>query len=199
MHTSAVNVSKPCEITADDLHDAYVFCRFRRLGIGMARVLESPHLFKALKNTAVAMKKKKQQNDSDASQPSNHIRENSMPDITDFTELQRERLFQMAKQIANAASFFDGSNPAHLCPECRDAIHHVEILHDIAERLAGERVNEIYAPGDSDEVIQSVARSCGCDTGENERLCPHLNVNLDGICQVCGVEVDALRLHSGNY
>ena len=31
-----VQVSKPCEITADDLHDAYVLCQLRRIGIGMA-------------------------------------------------------------------------------------------------------------------------------------------------------------------
>lgn len=61
MQTGNVQVQKPCEITAEDLHDAYVFCRLRRLGIGMAKVLETPSLYAALCNTAIARKKKRQQ------------------------------------------------------------------------------------------------------------------------------------------
>jgi lambda repressor-like predicted transcriptional regulator len=61
MDTGVVRVSKPCEITADDLHDAYVFCRLRRIGIGMAKVIETPALSIALRNTAIARKAKQMQ------------------------------------------------------------------------------------------------------------------------------------------
>lgn len=61
MQTSEVKVNKPCEITADDLHDAYVFARLRRIGIGMAKVLETPHLYAALRSTAIAMKNKQRE------------------------------------------------------------------------------------------------------------------------------------------
>ena len=54
--------------------------------------------------------------------------------------------FEIAKQIADAASFFDGINQAHVGHEREQAIQHIEALHDIAEALAGDRVNEIYAP-----------------------------------------------------
>lgn len=60
MKTDQVHVSKPYEITQDDLHDAYVFCKLRREGIGMAKVLETPHLYAALCNTVIARKKAKQ-------------------------------------------------------------------------------------------------------------------------------------------
>lgn len=58
MQIHDVQVKQACEISAADLHDAYVFCELRRQGIGMAKVLETPSLYAALRNTAIAMKKK---------------------------------------------------------------------------------------------------------------------------------------------
>lgn len=60
-----MSIARACEITADDLHDAYVFCRLRRLGIGMAKVLETPSLYAALCNTAIARQKKRQQREAE--------------------------------------------------------------------------------------------------------------------------------------
>ena len=54
-----VQVSQPCEITADDLHDAYVLCRLRRLGIGYLKAISTPSIAVALR--AIATKRKKQQ------------------------------------------------------------------------------------------------------------------------------------------
>jgi hypothetical protein len=61
METHDVQVKQACEITAADLHDAYVFCRLRRMGIGMVKVHETPALEIALRNTAIAINKKKEQ------------------------------------------------------------------------------------------------------------------------------------------
>jgi hypothetical protein len=56
------HVARPCEITADDLHDAYVFCRLRRLGIGYVKAIETPAILIALRNTLKAMKRKQNGN-----------------------------------------------------------------------------------------------------------------------------------------
>ncbi len=61
MPDRVVQITGPNEITIDDLHEAYLLCRLRRLGIGMAKVMETPSLYLALQTTARAMKKKKQQ------------------------------------------------------------------------------------------------------------------------------------------
>lgn len=58
--SNAVQVSKPSEITIDDLHRAYLKCRLRQIGYGMARVIETPAVEIALRNTAIAMKKERQ-------------------------------------------------------------------------------------------------------------------------------------------
>ena len=56
-----VCVVTPNDITADDLHDAYRFARLRRIGIGYVTAITSPDLLAALRNTALAMKRKQQQ------------------------------------------------------------------------------------------------------------------------------------------
>lgn len=55
-HT-AVQISKPPAITADDLHDAYLFARLRRLGIGYLQAIETPSIYAALRGTTLARKK----------------------------------------------------------------------------------------------------------------------------------------------
>ena len=66
----AVQVAKPCEkllprhrceITADDLHDAYVFARLRKIGIGYAKAIESPSILAGLRGTALARKAKQRE------------------------------------------------------------------------------------------------------------------------------------------
>lgn len=54
------HVARPCEITADDLHDAYLFCKLRRMGIGYVKAIETPAILTALRGTAKAMKLKQQ-------------------------------------------------------------------------------------------------------------------------------------------
>jgi hypothetical protein len=56
-----VQVSNPCEISAEDLHDAYVFCKLRRIGIGYVQAIETPAILKCLRNTAIARERAKQQ------------------------------------------------------------------------------------------------------------------------------------------
>ena len=51
-----VQVRQPCEITADDLHDAYLFARLRKIGIGYVQAIESPDILAALRGTALARK-----------------------------------------------------------------------------------------------------------------------------------------------
>lgn len=58
--TSTVQVSKPEEITADDLHEAYLFAGLRKLKIGLMTAMESPAFRAALRGTALAKKRKQQ-------------------------------------------------------------------------------------------------------------------------------------------
>ncbi len=53
-----LQLSQSCQITADDLHDAYVFAKLRRLGIGYLKAIETPAIFAALRGTALALKRK---------------------------------------------------------------------------------------------------------------------------------------------
>lgn len=64
----------------------------------------------------------------------------------EISQPMHEGDFEMAKAIADAASFFDGIKPSHVCTEREQAIEHIEALHNIAEVLAADRLNEIYAP-----------------------------------------------------
>lgn len=56
-----------------------------------------------------------------------------------------EQCFAIAHQLSDTACFLDALNAMQTI-QPRDIVRsHVEALHDIAERLAGDRVNEIYA------------------------------------------------------
>lgn len=59
--STTVQICKPPEITADDLHDAYLFAGLRKLKVGLATALESPAFRAALRGTALAKKRKEQQ------------------------------------------------------------------------------------------------------------------------------------------
>jgi len=52
---------------------------------------------------------------------------------------------KLAHQIADAASYLDDLKRIHAQAECAEVIRHIINLHTIAEQLAGERINEIYA------------------------------------------------------
>lgn len=52
-----VHITRPCEITADDLHDAYLIARLRKLGIGYLQALETPAIAAALRGTAMMLKR----------------------------------------------------------------------------------------------------------------------------------------------
>lgn len=56
-----VCVETPCDITHDDLHDAYLFARLRKIGIGYVQAMTSPDILAALRGTALMMKRKKYQ------------------------------------------------------------------------------------------------------------------------------------------
>lgn len=57
----------------------------------------------------------------------------------------REQCFAIAHQIADTACFLDALNAMQTI-QPRDIVRgYIDALHDIAERLAGDRVNEIYA------------------------------------------------------
>lgn len=53
-----VHVSQPCGISADDLHDAYLLAKLRKLGIGYLQALETPAIYAAMRGTALALKRK---------------------------------------------------------------------------------------------------------------------------------------------
>lgn len=57
---NAVQITKPAEITANDLHDAYLFAGLRKLKIGLMTAMESPAFRAALRGTALAKKRKEQ-------------------------------------------------------------------------------------------------------------------------------------------
>lgn len=59
--------------------------------------------------------------------------------------LSEDETMKFAHQIADAASCLDDLKLIHAPAECADAGRHVANLHTIAEQLAGERTNEIYA------------------------------------------------------
>lgn len=58
MSTTAVSNAQ-IEITHDDLHAAYMASRLRFEKISLLKALETPVIYKALRNTAIAIKKKK--------------------------------------------------------------------------------------------------------------------------------------------
>lgn len=59
--------------------------------------------------------------------------------------LGEDEIMELAYLIADAASCIDDLKRIHAPVECADAGRHVANLHTIAEQLAGERTNEIYA------------------------------------------------------
>lgn len=59
--------------------------------------------------------------------------------------LGEDEIMKLAYQIADAASCLDDLKRIHVPAECAEADRHVANLHTIAEQLAGERTNEIYA------------------------------------------------------
>ena len=80
--------------------------------------------------------------------------------------------FEWAKQIADAASFMDDLKEGYLPWRKAIATHHIEILHDIAEQLAGNRVNEIYQPEEQVRLVWQIERRLhDC----NSTCCEHGN------------------------
>lgn len=59
--------------------------------------------------------------------------------------LSEEEIMKLAHQIADAASFLDDIECIRAQAECAEIVRHVINLYTIAEQLAGERTNEIYA------------------------------------------------------
>ena len=59
--------------------------------------------------------------------------------------LGEDETMKLAYQIADAALCLDDLKRIHAPAECAEAGRHVANLHTIAEQLAGERTNEIYA------------------------------------------------------
>lgn len=63
----------------------------------------------------------------------------------------KKTLMELAHQIANAASFLDAIKGAHPRQNMRaEADKHVDALHKIAQMLAGNQAEEIYAPDDEE-------------------------------------------------
>lgn len=62
-----IQVSTPAEITADDLHAAYVLMRLRHLGIGMLQASEHPQYGRLM--TAIAKKHHRRQQAQQHGQP----------------------------------------------------------------------------------------------------------------------------------
>lgn len=61
MDTGVVSISKRCEITADDLREAYVFSGLRNDHFGYVKAIETPAILIGLRNTAIARKVKQMQ------------------------------------------------------------------------------------------------------------------------------------------
>ena len=59
--------------------------------------------------------------------------------------LSEDEIMKLAHQIADAASYLDDLKRIHAQAECAEVVRHIINLHTIAEQLAGERINEIYA------------------------------------------------------
>jgi len=71
--------------------------------------------------------------------------------------------FTYAKQIAIAAGGLDFLKNAFTATERVEATLHINTLHEIATRLAGDRANEIYP--------QEEIRQTGSDSGEYAARC----------------------------
>ena len=56
--------------------------------------------------------------------------------------------YELAEKVADAAAYLDILKNTRSPAERIKAAVHVEALHDAAEYLAGDRVNELYAPDD---------------------------------------------------
>ena len=54
-------VHDQCDITLDELHNAYRAARWRCQGIGFLQAIDSPDLLAGLRITVMAMKRKQQQ------------------------------------------------------------------------------------------------------------------------------------------
>ena len=59
MNTTAV-AEAPIDITHDDIQEAYLISHLRYNKISLVKALGSPAIYKALRNTAIAIKKKRQ-------------------------------------------------------------------------------------------------------------------------------------------
>ena len=66
---------------------------------------------------------------------------------------------RLAHQIAHAASLLDELKNVSPIVEQRRPADRVEQLHDIAHMLAGDRVNEVYAPDDAAATGTTCANS----------------------------------------
>ncbi len=49
-------IVEPVEITPNDLWDAYLICKLRQLGYSFQRAIDTPHIYKSLRGTALAKK-----------------------------------------------------------------------------------------------------------------------------------------------
>ena len=52
--------------------------------------------------------------------------------------------FKLAEQVCAAAVFLDDTKTGHLGLEHVEAVRHVEFLHGLAHKLAGDRIIELY-------------------------------------------------------
>jgi len=56
--------------------------------------------------------------------------------------------FEKAEQVMAAAMYVSELKPKHLGHAHVDGMRHEEFLHDLAQHLAGERVEELYPSGE---------------------------------------------------
>lgn len=82
--------------------------------------------------------------------------------------LPDEYSLKFAHQIAKAATCLDDLHTAPMTSttywqSCKAAADHIANLHNIAIFLAGNKVNEVYAPDDNDQIsVQQAAGVCVC-------------------------------------
>lgn len=66
--------------------------------------------------------------------------------------LNGEKHMELASQLAHIAAELDWLKKSGTDEQQAAAQAHIEKLYDIAEQLAGTRVDEIYAPSDGSEL-----------------------------------------------
>jgi len=77
------------------------------------------------------------------------------------TILSSSEALNLAHQIAKAATCLDEMQAAPADSTLyiqyrKEAAHHAKTLHDIAQKLAGEYADQIYAPDDAPELMEGI-------------------------------------------